>query len=526
MEKPILYQLLPRLWGNLCPDPVRSGTLSRNGTGKFSSVDVPTLAYLRNMGVTHVWYTGVVRHATTEAFEGCPASNPRIVKGLAGSPYAIVDYYDVNPYLAENVQERMLEFESLLKRTHAAGLKALIDFVPNHVSRDYGKKGWVNKEAKPFGADDDCTVHWKPENDFYYYPGQRLELPVSDGEPYPENPAKASGNRFCPSPSVEDWYETVRLNYGEEPNSTWEKMFDIVRWWCRKGVDGFRCDMVEMVPWQFLQALIRRIKAEFPEVIFLAEVYEPEQYSFYADVVGFDFLYDKSGLYDVLRSVFQGDSARKITSNWQSLGSLQPRMLNFLENHDEQRFASDFFGGDARKSYALLGASLFLNTSPFLIYFGEEVGERGMDAEGFSGLDGRTSIFDWWSSGSLRRLYTQIHTGTGLSECEQETLERYSGLFRLARTPVISSGKTFDLGYCNLDTPGFDPDRHFAFLRSGAGKTLLFFCNFSPVPTETTLRMPPEAFDALGIPLEDGVLPRVSVRPFDLAIVRLSFPIG
>ena len=256
-------------------------------------------------------------------------------------------------------------------------------------------------------------------------------------------------------------------------------------------------------------------------MIFLAEVYE-RSISFYADVVGFDFLYDKSGLYDVLRSV-----SREIPRG----NHLELAVARFLatayaelSGKSASSAASDFFGGDARKSYALLGASLFFNTSAFLIYFGEEVGERGMDAEGFSGLDGRTSIFDWWSSGSLRRLYTQIHTGTGLSECEQETLERYSGLFRLARTPVISSGKTFDLGFCNLDTPGFDPDRHFAFLRSGGGETLLFFCNFSSVAAEITygcLRK----LSPLGIPLEDSVLP-TSAYVLRSGYCQAFFPMG
>ena len=354
MRKMIVYQVLPRLWGN----------------GKFSEFDSGTLTYFKSLSVSHVWFTGVIRHATTISAEGCPASDKQIVKGAAGSPYAITDYYDVNPYLADNPSERITEFEALLNRCHEAGLKVIIDFVPNHVSRDYGKVGLSKPEIKPLGADDDPTVHWRAENDFYYYPGQALKLPF-DVQTYYENPAKASGNCFSPSPSVNDWYETIRLNYCDFHTETWDKMYEIVRYWCGKGVDGFRCDMVEMVPWQFFQWLIKKIKGEFPEIIFIAEVYQKELYSRYINEVGFDFLYDKSGLYDSVRAVVEGHgTAKSLTWNWQFLGDLQPRMLNFLENHDEQRFASDFFGKDARRTFAALGAGIFLNTAPYMIYFG------------------------------------------------------------------------------------------------------------------------------------------------------------
>ncbi len=510
MGKTIVYQLLPRLWGNKCVNPVRNGSLEENGSGKFGDVDVPTLSYLRDcLGVTHVWYTGVIRHATTVSFAGCRASVQSVVKGRAGSPYAIVDYYDVNPYLAENEAERMAEFEQLLRRTHDSGLKAIIDFVPNHVSRDYGKVGMLDVNSTDIlGNGEDCSVHWKPENDFYYYPGERLSLPG-----YFEFPAKASGNRFSPSPEVDDWYETIRINYCDFPTLTWKKMYDIVRYWCLKGVDGFRCDMVEMVPWQFMKWLVEKVKSEFPDVIFIAEVYRKELYRHYVTVVGFDLLYDKSGLYDTLRAVVSGrGSARGITWNWQMLGDLQPRMLNFLENHDEQRFASSFFGGDASKTGAPLCASMLLNTSPFMIYFGEEVGERGMDAEGFSGPDGRTSIFDWWSVASLGRLNEYVHTGCGLTPGEEETLKLFTGACRLASSPAVSQGKTFDLCYCNAGSPGFDPDRHFAFLRGMGDDVVLFVCNFSTDDASMQITVPDEAVRFIGMKKTEAFTLDVSVK--------------
>ena len=515
MGKMIIYQVLPRLWGK----------------GKFSEFDQETFDYFKSLGVSHIWYTGVIRHATTLSAEGCPASDSQIVKGAAGSPYAITDYYDVNPYLADDPSGRMSEFESLLRRSHDAGLKVLIDFVPNHVSRDYGKVGQVRKDVRPLGADDDPTVHWRPENDFYYYPGQPLRLPFAS-QTYYENPAKASGNCFSPSPSTGDWYETIRLNYCDFHTETWDKMYEIVRYWCGKGVDGFRCDMVEMVPWQFFRWMIGKIKAEFPDVIFIAEVYQKELYAKYISEVGFDFLYDKSGFYDSVRSVVEGHGTTKsLTWNWQFLGGLQPRMLNFLENHDEQRFASDFFGCRADRTFAALGAGMFLNTAPFMVYFGEEIGERGMDAEGFSGRDGRTTIFDWWTIPSIGRLIEYIYKNQGLTAEESALLRKWREFMNMAaKVPAVACGKTFDLCYCNYDSRGFDPDRHFAFLRSDGEELWLFVCDFGDGRTlrqeteKMSILIPKEAFDYMGVKNNPDTDVRIEVEvSFDDCIfVRLK----
>ena len=426
MQKPIIYQMLPRLWGNDKVRPKKNGGLSDNGTGKFSDIDVSSLEYLKWLGCSHVWYTGVIRHSTQASEDGCTPSHPQFVKGKAGSPYAICDYYDVNVYLADNPEDRMVEFEQLIKRTHEAGLKVIIDFVPNHVARDYGKITPTSGHPV-LGADDDKTVHWKESNDFFYYPGEALRLPTEcpkGMEPFSEIPAMATGNNcYSPCPSVNDWYETVKINYCDTHNSTWDKMLDILLFWASKGVDGFRCDMVELVPPQFFTWAISKVKDAYKDIIFVAEVYKKELYKQYIREVGFDYLYDKSGLYDTLKSVVDKtvndngmpvelwQSATGITRNWQYLSDLQPYMLNFLENHDEQRFASEFFGKDARNTFAPLFVSLYLNTAPFMIYFGEETGEAGMDEEGFSGRDGRTTIFDWWSVGSIRRLRKVIESG-------------------------------------------------------------------------------------------------------------------
>jgi len=452
--KQIIYQVLPRLWGN----------------GKFSSIDTGSFQYWKGLGVHYVWYTGIIRHASA-------SSGEKVVKGEAGSPYAITDYYDVNPYMADVPERRMEEFEDLVKRTHEAGLKCIVDFVPNHVAREY--KGTL-------GAGDDKTVHWAPENDFFYYPGQALQLPVNP-KGYEEMPAKASGNCFTAAPGMNDWWETVKINYCDTHTGTWDKMRDIVRFWASKGVDGFRCDMVELVPPQFMKWLIASIKAEYPQVIFVAEVYEKDKYRMYVEEVGFDFLYDKCGLYDTLRAVTcSGASAREISHNWQFLGSLQPHMLNFLENHDEQRVASDFFCGSAQAGYAALAVSALLNDAPFMLYFGQEMGERGMQQEGFSGLDGRTSIFDWCTVPALKKP-------------DKSVQKRYKEVLALAGKPAFAEGRTFDLCYCQ-DTERFNPDRHFAFLRSDGKHTFLVVSNFGDT-TDITVRIPVEALDYLGIKL-------------------------
>ncbi len=553
MQKPIIYQMLPRLWGNDTVRPKKNGGIKENGTGKFSDIDKATLDYLKWLGCSHVWYTGVLRHSTQESEEGCTASHPQFVKGRAGSPYAICDYYDVNAYLADNPKDRMAEFESLIERTHEAGLKMIIDFVPNHVSRDYGKVAM--SEGHPvLGAEDDKTVHWKPENDFFYYPGEKLTLPkeAPEGmEPYCECPAMATGNNcYSPNPGVNDWYETIKINYGDEHTATWDKMLDIIMFWAGKGVDGFRCDMVELVPPEFFKWLISKVKETYPNIIFIAEVYKKELYSTYIRQIGFDYLYDKSGLYDTLRAVVEKNaddngmpvdlwqSATGITRNWQFLSDLQPYMLNFLENHDEQRFASDFFGGEARKTFAPLYVSLYMNTAPFMIYFGEEVGERGMDEEGFSGRDGRTTIFDWWSVGSLRRLRKLIASGEyksasvsklvkgGLKREEAEVFMKFSEATRFAAgDSAIAKGTTYDLCYCNMGADGFDKDRHFAFLRDFEDHTLMIVANFSNREASMKLIIPQHAFEWMGIPESDefhpGSVIEVNLPPYDARIISL-----
>lgn len=542
MEKSIIYQIFPRYWGDRAGKQKKGGTLDENGCGKFSNIDRESLDYFKSLGVTHLWLTGIVRHATGESTGGCTASSPDWVKGRAGSPYAITDYYDVNPYLADKPERRMEEFKDLLKRVHNAGLKVIIDFVPNHVARDY--TAFTALHPAPtgmpsLGSDDDKSVHWREENDFFYYPGTELKLPIKS-QTYKELPALASGNAYTAEPAVNDWYDTVKINYCDTHTGTWDKMLDIVRFWAGMGVDGFRCDMVELVPADFFTWLIREIHKQYPEIVFIAEVYQKELYSKYIREVGFDLLYDKSGMYDTIRAIVQKNtddsgvpveawqSTRKITWNWQSLGDLQPYMLNFLENHDEQRFASDFFGKDAGNVFAALYASLYFNRASFMIYSGQEVGERGMYQEGFSGKDGRSTIFDWYTSDKVRKLWRYIHGDMkALARKDVALLERYrSALTQATGNRAVISGSTYDLCYCNLSSDGFCVDRHFAFLRDCGDDTVLVACNFSNVDAEMELSIPEHAFQWLELneteTLNHNNPIHLKVPAMDAAVVKLS----
>lgn len=515
-NKMVIYQVFPRWFGNLRPSPVMNGSLAENGVGKFSAFTPLALSKIKELGVTHVWYTGVIEHATKTDYTmfGIRKDHSAVVKGKAGSSYAIKDYYDIDPDLADNIQNRMSEFEDLVKRTHEAGMKVIIDFVPNHVARQY-----FSDAREPFvedlGQTDNVSKAFDVNNNFYYLPGQTLTLrfdPQREEDfAYSEFPAKVTGNNhFDAYPSQNDWYETVKLNYGVDymhggachfntiPN-TWEKMLEILLFWADKGVDGFRCDMAEMVPVEFWNWVIPQVK-KVRDVIFIAEVYNPDEYRNYIYTGHFDYLYDKVGLYDTVRAVMCGQApASNISHCWQSLEGIQKNMLNFLENHDEQRVASDFFAGDARPGIPGMIVSAAMNTNPVMIYSGQELGERGMDAEGFSGRDGRTTIFDYWSVESLRNWNNNgLFDGAKLTPAERSLREMYAKLLNVVRSePVIVEGAFYDLMYANSGNPYFNPNRQYAFLRKWKNEVLLVVVNFDRADQCVWVNIPVEAFKAL-----------------------------
>lgn len=424
--KTIIYQVLPRLWGN----------------GKMSCWGADDFAYLKTLGVDYIWYTGIPRHASGKEF----------VKGDPGCPYSITDWFDTNPYLADNPDERLKEFDALVVRTHGAGLKCIIDFIPNHVARDY---------------------HGDIRHHNWF-----------DG----------------------DWTDTLKNDWSDP--RTYDACLATLRFWASRGVDGFRFDMVELVPAAQMRLLLSSLKAEFPGLLTIAEVYNKENYRTYLDYVGFSLIYDKSGLYDTLRNIICCDgSARALTWNWQSLGELQPRMLNFLENHDEQRIASPEFAGSASRAYAALAFSALFNTASFMLYFGQEAGENAKE-----GSNGRTSIFNWCEPAAVGRINKFISTGKGLDVTGKKVLRRYKEIMSFAAMPVFRSGRNWDLCYCQ--GAGFNPDRAFAFLRFDQDEAWLVYCNFSDSQVNTTVNVPSE-------PLGRELTVPVKVAPWDAAIVKL-----
>jgi glycosidase len=519
-NKIIIYQVFTRLFGNNNSHCIYNGSLRENGCGKLSDFTMKALEEIKKLGTTHIWYTGIIEHATQTDYRryDIRLDHPAVVKGKAGSPYAIKNYYNVDPDLANNVAGRMKEFENLVARTHRSGLKALIDFVPNHVARQY------DPDAQPagtsrLGANDDTSRTFSPYSNFYYIPdtGFHGQFDMSAGmpEPYHEFPAKATGNnRFDACPNINDWYDTIKLNYGIDffnggqthfspVPDTWNKMLDILLFWASKKIDGFRCDMAEMVPVEFWEWAIPQVKEQYPDILFIAEIYNPAEYRDYLFRGKFDYLYDKVGLYDTLRNVICGyGSAKSITRSWQSLGGIEKQMLNFLENHDEQRIASDFFAGNPVKGIPGLIVSACMNTNPVMIYFGQEFGEPGMDTEGFSGCDGRTTIFDYWSVDSIRKWRNNsAFDGKMLTDRQKHLYAIYQKVLNVCSTEkAIAQGGFFDLMYANENGWKFNEHKQYVFLREYQKDLLFIIVNFDSMSVDVAVNIPSHAFDVLQIP--------------------------
>ena len=509
-----IYQLFVRTFGNKNKDVVFDGDKSQNRCGTFADINDKALDALKALGITHIWLTGVIRHSSMTAYPelGIRSTNPLITKGKAGSPYSIMDYYDIDPDLAVNPQDRMAEFEETLQRIHDKGMKVIMDFIPNHLAREY-KSLCKPMYVEDFGVNDNRSVAFAKDNNFYYCPDQEFVIPTANSQQptastvtelvevpwlrqaqppqYQEFPAKASGNDvFSPYPSVNDWYDAVKLNYGidyqnncrcfEPIPNTWYKMLDIMIYWCEKGVDGFRVDMAEMVPVEFWRWSINMLRENY-EPIMIAEIYQPHLYREYI-YAGFDYLYDKVGLYNTLENIYRhGQRADSITNVWNDLQGLGDVMLRFMENHDEVRLASRHFVGDAFKALPAVAMAALMNRGPFMIYNGQESGEDAQGAPGFSGDDGRTSIFDyavmpkhqnWMSNGKF--------DGSEFTDEQKRLFDFYSKLlnFRL-NSDAINKGAFYDLMWVNPWYSNFDPQYVYAFLRYHEEERLLVVINFN-----------------------------------------------
>ncbi len=529
-SKIIIYQMMTRLFGNTKTTNKPYGTIEENGVGKFNDINEAALNGIKELGVTHIWYTGVIEHAVLTDYTkfGIALDDADVVKGRAGSPYAIKDYYDVNPDLAVDVPSRMKEFEQLVKRTHQLGMKVLIDFVPNHVARAY------HSDAKPdgvkdLGESDNKSMAFNPNNNFYYLPGQSFQVPkeynsLGEGNTFPtkdgrfdETPAKVTGNdQFTASPGINEWFETVKLNYGvnildnrktyfDPTPDTWVKMKEILVYWAAKKVDGFRCDMSEMVPVEFWHWVIPQVKAVNPEIIFIAEIYNPDQYRNYLDHGRFDFLYDKVLLYDTLRLlVNQNSSTTAISKIQQRLSGINHSMLHFLENHDEQRIASPFFAGDPWKAIPALVVSATVDKAPMMIFFGQEVGEPGAGVQGFSGEDGRTTHFDYWGVSEHQKwMNGGKFDGGGLNEEQKQLRQIYGDILTIAaKNPAISQGIYVDLTEFNAASNNISDKVH-VFARGYGEERLIIVSGFNVKAEHIKVQLSEEAVRELK--LQPGV---------------------
>ncbi len=517
-QRPIIYQTFPRILTNSNPTCKFAGSLEENGSGKLADYTPGLLRSLKSLGVNCIWLTGVIEHATKSNFTayGITKDNPNVVKGEAGSPYAIKDYYDVDPALAVNPEKRMQEFEECVDRIHAAGMNVIIDFVPNHTAREYHSDS-APAGIRDFGDGDNRTYFFERDNNYYYIPNQQFSPEtgiIGEGDsPYIEFPAKATGNdcfsAFC---GRNDWYETVKLNYGHDygDNSdhfdpipdTWLKMLHILRFWASKGVDGFRCDMVFMVPLPFWHWAIPQVKQAYPDIVFIGEIYDVALYRPFLEYGCFDYLYDKVNLYDKIVGIQRKNfSAAQLTSAWQTVDGIASKMLNFLENHDEVRFGSVEFAGDPMKIVAPLVVSSMMSSGPYMIYYGQELGESATENEGFAGFNNRTTIFDYWSYDNMRRWYDNGKCSVAKLNAQEKWIRKtYSTVLNLCnRNAAIREGNFFDLMYVNLDNPGFDPHSCFAFLRYTAAEAILICANFSDTEKKVRINIPGLAFDMAGI---------------------------
>lgn len=525
-RKTVIYQVFTRLFGNTNTTNKPWGTIEENGVGKFNDFTDKALQEIKALGVTHIWYTGVPHHALVNDYTEYGISNddPEVIKGRAGSPYAVKDYYNVNPDLAENPEKRLEEFQALIERTHKAGLKLIIDIVPNHVARKYESLS-KPEGAEDFGATDDTSVEYAVNNNFYYVPGTPFKLPEwrdgyqpLGGEKHPlidgffdEDPAKWTGNGArSAQPDMNDWYETVKVNYGVSPDGrkdfpelpsgfdtlghkehyrfwqdktvpdSWKKFKDIALYWLAMGVDGFRYDMAEMVPVEFWSYMNSAIKTKKPEAFLLAEIYNPDAYRDYIRRGKMDYLYDKVQLYDTIKKIMQGQGSTDHIAGIQDwLRDIEHHMLHFLENHDEQRIASPQFAGSAEKGKPAMVVSATIGSSPTLIYFGQEVGEPAAEDPGF-GSPSRTSIFDYVGVPHLQRWVNDKKYDGGRSTAEEKSLrDFYKRLLNFTINSSALMGHYQDIHRHNRANTEWYNDRVYAFVRWDDMEKLIVVANFN-----------------------------------------------
>ncbi len=533
-RREILYQLVVRHFGNHDGANVTDGTLEENGVGTFADIDDRALSRLGDMGITHVYLTGVLRQATRTDWSeiGLPPDDPDILKGRAGSFFAVRDYFDVCPDYAEDPAERLAEFDALLDRIRDAGLRSLIDLVPNHVARSYGS---VVRPELDLGVHDDQGEFFSPDNHFFYLDGGTpltlptldadWQLPGMDGlfppeDGTPGHHVRVTGNDIISyTPSRHDWYETVKLNYGRDFTTgashfdplppTWTFMDEVLAYWQDRGVDGFRCDFAHLVPDEAWAWLIAEAKARDPETWFAAEAYANLQGLVDA---GFDAVYEDD-TYDLLKGLYNGSHDKfELDEHLAWLDDdFRPHALRYVENHDERRIASPIVSGvepddsgfgSMEAGPHVTPISYLAGPGPLMVYNGQTVGEEGAGVAGFSGENGRTSIFDYWRVPALADWVNDGAFDGGRLSPEQRDLHEYHRrLLHLAQHPLVVEGAYYGLDWYNRDQDGY-PSAAWAFGRylPGQERLLVVVTNLALDPFEATIRIPGELVGWAGLP--------------------------
>lgn len=546
-ERAVIYQLFVRTFGNTRSPQVFNGSLEENGCGKFRDIDSTALTAIREMGFNYVWLTGVIEQASGTDYPGRTGDPADFLKGRAGSPYAIRDYFDVCPDYAVEPSQRLEEFRELVGRCHAAGLRVMMDFIPNHVARSYGSD--VRPELS-FGEGDKRDVFFDLDNHFFYLDetspggGPPLKLPTAGmpgctgGFELEQDFGRVTGNNAVTwAPSIHDWYETVKLNFGHDfthgrdtshlPNAdaavddvprTWRTMNGILAYWQEMGVDGFRADMAHMIPMEFWAWAVRRARERNPEVYFGAEAYDSDPAKLTdEDVIealleaGFNGAYEHP-TYKILQSIYESGKWANDLDGEIFTGRRFHQCIRYLENHDEVRIANpQHWGGHGMQVGKPAAAVMHgMSRAAIMLYAGQEIGEPAIGAEGFSGDDGRTSIFDYTAMPEFQKWVNGgRYDGGGLSAEQRELRNWYAGLLRVLRESAFERGEFFGLNYANQDNENFGRcegeivSGHwiYAFLRrdSESGQAFLCVANFHPDrDLAVKVRFTPEALAFLG----------------------------
>jgi glycosidase len=445
--------------------------MGRQLAGQFNALTAERLDEIKDLGVDYLWLTGVLEHASRDQ------TDPDVVKGEAGSYYAIYDNWDVSAQSGS-----MADFEALIDRAHDAGLRVIIDFVANHTARMH-RTDVLCKQHLDFGRQDRTDAFFHRDNNYYYITDDSFTPPtqndvdgadgVFDTDIFAagvqlENPARVTGNDIVSAnPASQDWFETVKLNYGYDIQSrqahynprprTWMQMLDVAQYWVEKGVDGFRVDFAHAVPiefWRYFASELRRVQ---PSVFLLAEAYESDQrmrlpgFSYHAMLeAGFDSVYNSEMYWAMHNQVVRPGTMRN--ANPMRSPAMNDNILRrgfmftqYMENHDEMRAASRHFapwvGDREQRSRLGLAYTTYLGLTPghLMLHGGQELQEDASVFGGYAGDNGRSSIFDFVYQSQTR---TWLH-GTR-PQWMIDFRNKYKRLLELKEEPAFAKPHSYE----------------------------------------------------------------------------------